>query len=166
MAELTVPEMARTSSGRSGHSGSSMGSTNLAPARVSTAPSRESIILDDESIPDEDMDSMAARPQARCDERFHIQVKHMTESNGFNFFIIAIIFTNALTMALETEAELDKWHPYFEVIDHFCLFIYSVEFILKLYAEPRNYWTSMYNLFDFGVLCISFINVSIPFLCT
>ena len=40
------------------------------------------------------------------------------------------------------------------------LAIYSLEFVLKVYAEPINYWLSAYNLFDFIVLVISGVQVT------
>lgn len=36
-----------------------------------------------------------------------------------------------------------------------------MEFILKLYAEPKDYWKSYYNLFDFTVLFISYFEITI-----
>ena len=40
------------------------------------------------------------------------------------------------------------------------LAIYSLEFLLKVYAEPIGYWLSAYNIFDFVVLVISGVQVN------
>ena len=153
MAELTLPTVSRSPSRQSRILSAG---TSTAP---SASPSRES--LDDESLGAvEEVTGMGVGPRVRCDERIHVQVKRMTESDAFNFFIIGIIFMNALTMALETEETLDAFQTYFTMLDHTFLAIYTVEFILKIYAEPKYYWSSVYNLFDFMVLVISFVNVS------
>lgn len=67
------------------------------------------------------------------------------------------IFLNAVTIAMETTS-LSKSIPlFFEATDNIFLGIYLLEFVLKLYAEPLGYWKSYYNLFDFTVLVISFL---------
>lgn len=30
---------------------------------------------------------------------------------------------------------------------------------MKLYAEPRGYWKSSYNIFDFSILALSYVQV-------
>ena len=98
----------------------------------------------------------------RCDDRIHRKIKRVTESNIFNGVIIAIIMLNAICMALETEkAVKQSWgDSVFKNLDYAFLVIYTIEFILKIYAEPKNYWKSTYNLFDFLVLAISIVQVS------
>ena len=105
--------------------------------------------------------STAMEPKARYDQKVHEFIKRMTESNWFNGGIIATIFLNAIIMALETEEGIkDAWGALaFEVMDNTFLAIYTVEFILKIYAEPRKYWDSAYNVFDFIVLALSYIQV-------
>ncbi|XP_014669434.1 PREDICTED: cation channel sperm-associated protein 3-like [Priapulus caudatus] len=49
----------------------------------------------------------------------------------------------------------------FTIADEVFLAIYTVEFILKIYAEPKNYWKSSYNLFDVTVLAISWIQMGL-----
>ena len=76
-------------------------SAHKEPTGTQSSLKEEEVIEEDES---------PIRPRVRCDEKFHTQVKRMTESNTFNFFIIFIIFVNALIMALETEESLSDWH--------------------------------------------------------
>ena len=105
-----------------------------------------------------------APPGNRCDHKVHSKIKQITESHTFNGCIIAIIFINALFMALETEEALSHLQLVFDYVDYTFLAIYTVEFFLKIYAEPLYYWRSMYNLFDFLVLAISFAQVIFIFM--
>jgi cation channel sperm-associated protein 3 len=73
--------------------------------------------------------------------------------------IMGVIMINALVIGLETMVRL-KIHMdnYFRLYwDELFLSIYTVEFFLKLYAEPKGYWKSSYNRFDFLILFISYI---------
>lgn len=104
----------------------------------------------------------AHEQKPRRDYVFHQTMCRITESQLFNGSIIFIIFINALFIALETAEELKKEHDYlFTVVDFIFLGVYTIEFAMKLYAEPINYWKSYYNLFDFGVLTISFVQAGI-----
>lgn len=104
----------------------------------------------------------AFQKKQRVDLEFHRLIRRMTESQFFNGFIIVTIFINAFFMALETEESLEeKLSNLFNILDNICLGIYTVEFILKIYAEPINYWKSYYNIFDFLILAISWVQSSL-----
>ncbi len=64
---------------------------------------------------------------------------------------------NALVIGLETMDSLKSHGQLFQIVDELFLSIYTVEFFLKLYAEPKGYWKSSYNRFDFLILFISYI---------
>ena len=87
----------------------------------------------------------------------------MTESNTFNGVIIFIILLNAILITMEISKPMDEMSERekkaYVSIDYVFLAIYTAEFILKIYAEPKNYWKSSYNLFDFIVLAISYVQV-------
>ena len=53
-----------------------------------------------------------------------------------------------------------KYKDWFTIADYVFLAIYSLEFLLKVYAEPIGYWLSAYNIFDFVVLVISGVQVN------
>ena len=53
-----------------------------------------------------------------------------------------------------------KYKDWFTISDYVFLAIYSLEFLLKVYAEPIGYWLSAYNIFDFVVLVISGVQVN------
>ncbi|CAH1245964.1 cation channel sperm-associated protein 3-like [Branchiostoma lanceolatum] len=93
----------------------------------------------------------------RCDHRFQQIIKKITESGWFNGFIMFVIFLNAVFMALETSEMKVTHRTLLETMDNIFLSIYSVEMVLKIYAEPKNYWFSGYNLFDFAIVMISYV---------
>ena len=95
----------------------------------------------------------------RCDHKCHRVIQIITESSIFNGGIIFIIIMNAFFMALETDAFIKEaiGSDVFKGLDYFFLVLYSVEFIMKIYAEPKNYWKSTYNLFDILVLALSYV---------
>ncbi|XP_078578081.1 cation channel sperm-associated protein 3-like isoform X3 [Branchiostoma floridae x Branchiostoma japonicum] len=93
----------------------------------------------------------------RCDHRFQQIIKKITESGWFNGFIMFVIFLNAVFMALETSEMKVTHRTMLETMDNIFLSIYSVEMVLKIYAEPKNYWFSGYNLFDFAIVMISYV---------
>ncbi|XP_065845641.1 cation channel sperm-associated protein 3-like isoform X2 [Oscarella lobularis] len=96
----------------------------------------------------------------RPDERLHNIIQYVTSSSAFNGFIMFIIFLNAITIALETSSSLKDSNPkVFKIIDILFFAIYSLEFLLKVYAEPKNYWKNPYNLFDLSILILLMVQV-------
>lgn len=73
---------------------------------------------------------------------------------------MVIILINSIVVGLETIEHLKQSYPgvFFSLNTTF-LVIYTIEFGLKVYAEPREYWRSSYNIFDFAVLGLSYIQV-------
>ncbi|CAH1796922.1 unnamed protein product [Owenia fusiformis] len=103
-------------------------------------------------------DKQQSSHDVRFDDNFHNYVTKITESTAFNAAIMTTIFCNALLMALETDMTMKQsYHNEFFVLEEIFLSIYTIEFIMKVYAEPKGYWRSGYNLFDFLVLSISFL---------
>ncbi|KXJ20362.1 cation channel sperm-associated protein 3 [Exaiptasia diaphana] len=100
------------------------------------------------------------KKRRRYDEKFHKFIQKITMSNYFNGFIMGIIIINALCIGLET---VDKFKTTeantFKILDEFFLSIYTMEFLMKIYAEPSTYWKSSYNIFDFTILLTSYIQV-------
>eukprot|EP00794_Sanderia_malayensis_P016506 gene16505-18151_t len=67
---------------------------------------------------------------------------------------------NSLVVGLETITKLKRDHAAtFSTLNGIFLFIYTSEFILKVYSEPKGYWKSSYNIFDFTVLVLSYVQV-------
>ena len=67
---------------------------------------------------------------------------------------------NSLVIGLETVEEWKERHTnVFKALDEFFLAMYTMEFLMKLYAEPKGYWKSSYNRFDFSILFLSYVQV-------
>eukprot|EP01135_Chromosphaera_perkinsii_P000476 Nk52_evm30s96 gene=Nk52_evmTU30s96 len=96
----------------------------------------------------------------RWDHDFHEYIHKFTNHSFFNVIIMIVIITNALTMAVETGTPEGK-RQLFEIADYVYLGVYTAEFCLKIYAEPKGYWASGYNRFDFFILIVSFGQVAI-----
>ncbi|XP_078407054.1 cation channel sperm-associated protein 3-like [Cetorhinus maximus] len=61
-------------------------------------------------------------------------------------------------MALETDYQMNiKFYSFFNVAEQFFLAVYTVEFLAKFYVDPVKYWKIGFNVFDFIVLSLSFI---------
>ncbi|XP_067029424.1 cation channel sperm-associated protein 3-like isoform X2 [Acropora muricata] len=99
-------------------------------------------------------------PKRRADDKFHRFIQKITTSSLFNSFIMVMIVMNALVIGFETVEEYKQAHSnVFKALDEFFLAIYTMEFLMKLYAEPRGYWKSSYNIFDFSILALSYVQV-------
>lgn len=72
-------------------------------------------------------------------------------------FIIGI---NAVVIGLETVEDLKVSQGHlFDILDYVFLSIYTCEFLLKFYADRSAYWKSAYNIFDFIILALSYIQI-------
>ncbi|XP_037076171.1 cation channel sperm-associated protein 3-like [Pollicipes pollicipes] len=67
-----------------------------------------------------------------------------------------MIIFNTVVLALETSPSLRyEFELELAIIDQSLLAIYTVEAILRIYAEPKNYWLQFSNLFDFLLVIVS-----------
>lgn len=73
---------------------------------------------------------------------------------------MVVIVMNSFVIGFETVEEWKVPHKnVFKALDELFLAIYTMEFLMKLYAEPRGYWKSSYNRFDFSILALSYVQV-------
>ncbi|KAG9394122.1 Cation Channel Sperm Associated 3 CatSper3 [Carpediemonas membranifera] len=80
----------------------------------------------------------------------------------FQLFVLATVLLNIITISLETSAWLTKkYGPWFDLLDAVYLSIYTVEFLLKIGATPIAYWKNGFNLFDFFILLMSYVQFAI-----
>ncbi|XP_063058641.1 cation channel sperm-associated protein 3-like [Engraulis encrasicolus] len=99
----------------------------------------------------------------RKDAELHCIARDFTESTMFDNFIMISIMLNALFMALETDYNFKHdYYTFLETADELFLAIYTMEFALKLYVHPIDYWSSGYNVFDAFVLLMSYIPLLTP----
>ncbi|XP_066550778.1 cation channel sperm-associated protein 3 isoform X1 [Amia ocellicauda] len=96
--------------------------------------------------------------RVRKDIKFYDFIKHVSQKDFIRHVIMVTILLNALFMALEADYDLNfKNYVLFQVIDEFFLAIYTMEFLIKVYVEPKGYWKSSYNIFDTFILILSYI---------
>lgn len=85
-------------------------------------------------------------------------VERLVRSRLFERFIIVVIVLNAVTLGLETAPEtVGTWMPALKFIDLVFLGIFTGELGLKLLTYRRQFFTSGWNWFDFGIVVISYL---------
>ena len=78
------------------------------------------------------------------------------ESKAIQSFIIFLIVLNAITLGMETDAQLIASHgTWLRWIDQAILTVFVIEILLKLYAYRINFFRSPWNLFDFFIISIA-----------
>lgn len=87
---------------------------------------------------------------------FRKYVISICSSQWFNFLVFFIIMANLFTIAYDVTVPRDQNRVTY-ILDAMFLGFYLFEFCVKVYAEPREYWLSNYNLFDFFVLVVSLV---------
>jgi len=95
----------------------------------------------------------AVRARSRC----HAWAAELVVSKFFKGSIIAAIVLNTLAIALETTTWSIDYSQAFIVADLVFMCCYTVEAVLKIYVEPMGYWESGFNLFDFALLQIAYL---------
>ena len=80
------------------------------------------------------------------------------ESNRFRYSILGVILFNAILLGLETvKPVMDSAGPLILFLDRLCLWIFTAELLLKLYAFRGKFFTGGWNIFDFIIVSISWI---------
>ena len=89
------------------------------------------------------------------------RVSRFTDSHAFEYSIVALIFTHAILLGLETSATLtERYGAWLEFGQWVILGVFIVEAALKLFAAaPRvdRYFRDPWNAFDFLVIVASLI---------
>mmetsp|Transcript_6874 Transcript_6874/g.10788 ORF Transcript_6874/g.10788 Transcript_6874/m.10788 type:complete len:514 (+) Transcript_6874:208-1749(+) len=100
-----------------------------------------------------------ARADGQFRSQFHEYVCMFVRHPFLNSFIMFVIFVNIVVIAVETDKGISiSGTVVFGSIDVVSLAIYFLEFIIKIYAEPKKYWKNNYNRFDFIILLVSIFN--------
>ena len=80
----------------------------------------------------------------------------------FEYFILAVIFVNVITLGLETTPfGLTHGNVLF-IIDQICLWIFVVELLLKFIAFNKDFFKYKWNIFDLTIVLIS-IFATLPY---
>ena len=91
--------------------------------------------------------------------RLHFSVVKLVDHPLFTGVIMCAIFTNSIMIMVEFSADEEIDDPIFSALNTLFITIYTLEFALKLYAQPVMYWKSGYNILDFMLLLVSYFSV-------
>ncbi|ORZ30665.1 Ion transport protein-domain-containing protein [Catenaria anguillulae PL171] len=95
--------------------------------------------------------------------RMRVYLSRIVYSKYFSNFMLLVIFANCITIGIDTSLPDDQT-DYSLYTDLIFLSIYLIEFILKIFIDPRGYWRSAYNKFDFVILVISVVQFALSLL--
>jgi len=88
-------------------------------------------------------------------------LKQVLESRRFQYFIVAIIVLNAVTLGLETDAAfLAKHGQVLHLLDRIALLIFVIEIALKLIAYRLRFFADPWNVFDFIIVGVALVPTS------
>ena len=89
------------------------------------------------------------------------RVTRLVEDGRTTVFITVLILINAVTLGLETDAEImASYGPVLRVADRSILLIFTLEIALKLYAYRWAFFRSGWNLFDLVIVGIAWVPAS------
>eukprot|EP00455_Lapot_gusevi_P053335 TRINITY_DN8302_c0_g1_i1.p1 TRINITY_DN8302_c0_g1~~TRINITY_DN8302_c0_g1_i1.p1 ORF type:complete len:423 (-),score=32.71 TRINITY_DN8302_c0_g1_i1:59-1327(-) len=89
----------------------------------------------------------------------HQFVSVVIHSSLFEYILLCIIVLNSITLSLDTVMTDPAADRIFTCFDVAFTCIYLVEFLLKCYVSPTEYFRNQYNQFDFLVLTISVLQL-------
>ncbi len=86
------------------------------------------------------------------------KVSRFVEQPKFIQFITALILINAITLGLETDAQIMKsFGTWLLMIDKIILLLFTAELALKFYAYRLSFFRSGWNVFDFTIVTIAWL---------
>ncbi len=89
--------------------------------------------------------------------------KSIAKSNWFSNFIIGVIILAGVLVGIETNHEFAQAHAATLLqLNHFILFIFVVEMVIKIIAEGKKPWlylTNSWNVFDFTIVVTGLIDL-------
>lgn len=89
----------------------------------------------------------------------HFSVVKLVNHPLFTTVIMCAIFANSIMIVVEFSSEEEVPNSIFDALNTLFITIYTMEFALKLFAQPIKYWKSGYNILDFLLLLVSYFSV-------
>ena len=85
-------------------------------------------------------------------------ISNLVDHPKFTIFITTLIFINAITLGLETDADIMKRYGFWLLlIDKVILVLFTFELVLKFYAYRFSFFRSGWNVFDFVIVSIAWL---------
>lgn len=109
---------------------------------------------------DEEVEVLADQEEREYRSSAHAFFSFVTLHPYFGALVMLVIFVNVFTISAEAALRTSsngRGGEVFEAAGIVFLFLYTVEFALKVYCEPVGYWRSGYNRFDFFILVASYM---------
>ncbi len=92
--------------------------------------------------------------------------RQLADSRWFNHFILWVIVAAGILVGIQTYSEqVRPWHDALETIDLIILFIFTLEFLIKMIAEgnrPWRYFRDPWNVFDFLIVAVCWLAHVLP----
>ena len=92
---------------------------------------------------------------------FQDRIIRLVEDGPTTALITGLILINAVTLGLETDAEvMASYGSVLLLVDRSILLVFTLEILLKLYAYRWSFFRSGWNLFDFVIVGIAWVPAS------
>ncbi|XP_054475825.1 sodium channel protein type 4 subunit alpha B-like [Anoplopoma fimbria] len=98
---------------------------------------------------------LAPRPQ-NC---FQAQLFDLVTNRGFRVVMAVVICLNMVTMMVETDQQSQETDTILYMLHFVFIVIFFTEFILKIIALRKHYFTDGWNILDFVVISVSIIGL-------
>ncbi|MEF3312684.1 ion transporter [Paenibacillus sp. GYB004] len=83
---------------------------------------------------------------------------------SFTSLILTVVFLNAIVIGLQSYPQVNAaYGSLLQSLDLVFLMIFTVEVVLKIFADRTNYFKDGWNVFDFIVVAASLLFISSPF---
>lgn len=87
----------------------------------------------------------------------------IVNNRRFDIFIVAVIIFNSILIGVQTLPLPIEVASALEYLDTTCLLIYIIEIVLRFISNPKAYFKSGWNIFDFTIVLLSVLPNLIPF---
>ena len=88
-------------------------------------------------------------------------IHRLTNSYGFEYFIVGLILANAILLGVETlPAVMEHYHHWVALGHQVTLGVFIVEAALKMFAQwprPDRYFRDGWNIFDFSIIVLALV---------
>lgn len=93
----------------------------------------------------------------------HHAISQVVNGRVFEIVITCIVIFNCIVIGVQTANISFEARHILNIVDGLCLAIYVLEIALKFIANPREYFKSGWNIFDFLVVLVSVLPLVLPF---
>ncbi|OOR99975.1 hypothetical protein B0187_03980 [Haemophilus paracuniculus] len=86
------------------------------------------------------------------------KLRHFIHGKFFHDFIVSVIIINAIIVGLDTSKTISaQFGDWISLINNACLFIFTIEILLRIVVEKLTFFKRGWNVFDFFIIATSLI---------